>query len=283
MPELVVEFVKMHGAGNDFVVIDNRFFVYDDELLSRLARAMCPRRTGVGADGLLAMDTEVAAGIDFRMKYFNADGSRGEMCGNGARCLVRFAVDAGVESRPVRFLTDEGIHTADLIDGAEDGAVRLYVPDPSGYRESVFLQGDAAPDVGPVTALFTGVPHAVCFVDDARETPVAQWGAAIRHDPAFPEGTNVDFVERTRRGCQDLAVRTFERGVEAETPACGTGAIAAALCAARSGGPSTGPIQVRMPGGILNVGFKRRGAEFTDVYLEGPAVRVFRGTFAMVP
>ncbi|MDX1419435.1 MAG: diaminopimelate epimerase [Rubricoccaceae bacterium] len=279
---LVVPFTKMHGAGNDFVVLDNRFLRFTDEELAGLARRYCPRRLGVGADGLLALDPPDADGADFRMRYRNADGSLGTMCGNGARCLARFAHEAGVggtarghgRTRLV-FDTDGGRYTADL--AADGRTVRLHVPPPRDFGPVTL---DEARVAGETWRIWTGTEHAVRFVDDVEAAPVATEGPALRHDPALaPAGANVNFVEVA--GAAAVRVRTFEKGVEAETLACGTGALASALVARLAGRLSSDDIAVEMPGGTLRVGFRLDGdtAEaVTDLTLEGPAEAVYQGT-----
>ena len=271
---LVLEFTKMHGAGNDFVVIDNRFFYFTDEDLAGLARRLCTRRYGVGADGLLALAPPGAPDTDFRMRYFNADGSLGAMCGNGARCLVRFASEAGIDGPEFRFDSDDGVYRARLVDEPL-GHVRLFVPDARGFRPDVALEKAVSDQ--PVHGIWTGVPHAVCFVDDIAQAPI-EAAPPIRHDPAFPEGANVDFVQVEAATPARIRARTYERGVEAETLACGTGAIAAALIARLTGRVDGTEVQVEMPGGTLRVGFREAEAGLTDVYLEGPTAVVFRGT-----
>ena len=285
---LIVPFTKMNGAGNDFVVLDNRFLRFTVDELADLARRVCPRRTGVGADGLLALDPpdgdpddgdDADGGTDFRMRYRNADGSLGTMCGNGARCLARFGARAGL-GRPaddheqegatlLRFETDGGRYSA-RVDGE---TVTLDVPPPRGFGAS-----GAASALGEVHTIWTGTEHAVVFVDDVDAAPVREEGTRLRHDPAFaPTGTNVDFVEVADEAGR-VRVRTFEKGVEAETLACGTGAVASALVARMAGGVDADEIAVEMPGGTLGVRFSLRGGEVRDLQLSGPAETVYEGT-----
>ena len=271
-PALVVPFTKMEGAGNDFVVLDNRFLRFTDDELAALARQACPRRTGVGADGLLALDE--GPGADFRMRYRNADGSLATMCGNGARCLARFAARAGLGTETdgtvsLAFETDGGRYRAQVQGRGASGPVQLAVP--------------AARDYGPgpegTVRIWTGTEHAVVFTDDVAAFDVEGEGRRLRHDPAFaPAGTNVNAVEVV--GPARVRVRTYEKGVEAETLACGTGAVASALAAALGGrlGPADGARQsvaVEMPGGTLEVGFDGGGENLT---LAGPAETVYEGT-----
>lgn len=271
-PALVVPFAKMNGAGNDFVVLDNRFLRFSEAELEALARRVCPRRTGVGADGLLALDE--ADGADFRMRYRNADGSLATMCGNGARCLARFAARAGLGTDvdgavELAFETDGGLYRARVEGREASGPVTLAVPPHRDF-------GPAG--VGGALRIWTGTEHAVVFSEDVGAADVAGAGASLRHDPAFaPAGTNVNFVEVV--GPDRVRARTFEKGVEGETLACGTGAVASALAAHLGGrlGDAAGrrEVAVEMPGGTLTVGFGPDGANLT---LAGPAETVYEGT-----
>ncbi|MEM1115488.1 MAG: diaminopimelate epimerase [Bacteroidota bacterium] len=281
---LVVPFAKMNGAGNDFVVLDNRFLRFSDDELAGLARQTSPRRTGVGADGLLALDDPDAEaadeGVHFRMRYRNADGSLGTMCGNGARCLARFAARAGLGDDTelgvaLTFDTDGGRTRADVPDRAASGPVTLHMPPPRDFAKT-----DLEEAGGPVYRIWTGTEHAVLFVPEADRADVATVGGRLRNDPAFqPTGTNVDVVEVA--GPDRLRVRTFEKGVEAETLACGTGALASALVARltdRLGEGARADVAVEMPGGTLAVGFHLDGPEVRDLTLGGPAETVYEGT-----
>lgn len=258
----------MNGAGNDFVVLDNRFYAFSEAHLADLARDLCRRVDRVGADGLLALDTGTD-GAAFRMHYHNADGSRATMCGNGARCLVRFALDNGIDAAPdgaLAFDTDAGRYRARVLD---DGAVELHLPAPRA-AEPVKLAGGLA-----AVSVWTGTEHVVVFVSNVARAPVATMGPLLRSDPALGEaGANVNFVEVD--GPDRLRVRTFEKGVEAETRACGTGAVASALVAQAAGRVAGPRIEVVMPGGTLVVGLP--GGAATGHTLSGPAVATFRGT-----
>ncbi len=273
--KLVLEFTKMNGAGNDFVVIDNRFYNFSEEELAGLARRLCPRRTGIGADGLLAFDrAEDPSRHAYRMRYHNADGSLATMCGNGARCLALFARQAGLEEDAFAFESDAGVYRARF---AEEG-VRIYATPPRDFSAERALAGG-----GTAAYVWTGTPHVVRFVEEAESAPVEEEGRRLRHDAAFaPEGANANFVqvEAEGGGAEEarLRVRTFEKGVEAETEACGTGALAAAVVAGLVGRIEAERVAVVMPGGTLYVGFRREGEGVTDLYLEGPAEVTFRGT-----
>jgi len=280
--KLIVEFTKMNGAGNDFIVIDNRFFNFSDDELADFARRFCPRRVGIGADGVLAFSSPADAAHHYRMRYVNANGSVGTMCGNGARCLARFARNAGILDEELHFESDAGVYRA-RVGPAPEAPVRLFVPPPGTWIPDHPLAAALPGGVAAVHYLWTGTEHAVCFVDEVMGAPVQTWGPAIRHDPALaPAGANVDFVQVLQKGRAsapaELRVRTFEKGVEEETLACGTGAMAAALVARFLGRIGADDVQVHMPGGVLHVGFRRNGGVVSDLYLEGPAVTVFRGT-----
>jgi diaminopimelate epimerase len=271
---LILEFTKMNGAGNDFIVIDNRFYVFSDEELSALARRYCPRRIGVGADGLLALNAPQQEGAHYRMRYFNADGSRGTMCGNGARCLARFARMAGLKEEPLWFETDAGLYRAEVPTDPQ-APIRLYVPPPQHYRFTLALETPLSDPIEVAAFIWTGTEHLVCFVPSVEAVDVAYWGARLRHDPALqPRGANVNFVEVLGEGA--VRVRTFEKGVETETLACGTGALAAALVAWQQQRVQQLPIAVHMPGGILTVGFDP--VTGSELFLEGPVAVVYRGT-----
>lgn len=266
---MLLPFHKMNGAGNDFVVIDNRRL---DVPLSRgqIAR-LCDRQRGVGADGLLAVEP-AEKGADFKFRYYNADGGEAEMCGNGARCFGKYTASLiGGGATRVSFETIAGTLSAELI--GED--VRIAMSDPFDLD----LRADAAVEGldAEVHIVNTGVPHAVVFVDDLENTDVLKHGSALRHHPRFaPAGTNVNFVSVTGPG--HIAIRTYERGVEGETLACGTGMTAAALIHhLLSGAPS--PVKVDVAGGdTLEIGFEKSvDRTFQRVTLTGPADFVFEG------
>ena len=274
---MTLSFTKMNGAGNDFVVVDNRALQYS--WTREVVAHLCDRHRGVGADGLLAVEPAADAGVDFTMRYFNSDGGEAEMCGNGARCFARFA--AGLFPVPpsqVRFQTLAGPIGAALL---SDGTVELAMSDPHSYAAPVSLDVES-PFRQALTVHFlnTGVPHAVVFLDspDALEsTDVLQLGRALRrHEHFAPAGTNVNFVAVT--GKNSLRIRTYERGVEAETLACGTGVVASALLHQKSTN-SQDAVQVQVRGGdIMQVRFARTAAgDFREVFLRGPADVTFRG------
>lgn len=277
--KLVLEFTKMNGAGNDFIVIDNRFYHFSDDELSALARQYCPRRFGIGADGVLAFANPADDAHDYRMVYYNADGTRGSMCGNGARCLARFARDAGMGREELLFESDAGVYRA-LVDGEANSRVRLYVQPPKNYNPDILLRQVLPDGLGTAHYIWPGVEHVVFFVEDLADVPVEAWGRVLRHDAALaPAGANVNFVQVTSAGAPSaLSVRTYEKGVEAETLACGTGAMASALVGRLTGRLESAPVNVQMRGGLLRVGFALEGSDVSDLYLEGPVESVYRGT-----
>lgn len=280
MPDLIVSFTKMEGAGNDFVVLDNRFFRFSEEELQRFAATWCPRRRGIGADGLLALDPPANAAHDFRMRYVNADGSPATMCGNGARCLARFAAEAGIGGSRLVFGTDAGRYAADVPD-APEAPVRLWIPAPSGYQPSCSLEQADGAGYG-WHQIWSGTEHVVAFADDIDDIPLDALAPPIRHDAVFaPEGTNVNIA--TVVGPQHIRMRTYEKGVEAETLACGTGVVGTAAVALRQKRVEE-PVTVRSPGGTFTVG---RAANENDApapwYLDGPARTVYQGTLAWTP
>ena len=268
VPRVVLEFTKMNGAGNDFVLIDNRaqsISLTRDQIVH-----LCDRHRGVGGDGLILLVPCVSRKADWAWQFYNNDGSTGEMCGNGARCFARFVQKHTGVGRDFSFETEAGIILA-RFDG-DRVTVSLTQPRDLRLKHQLRLSG------GPQTIHFlnTGVPHAVLFVEDADKTMVQQLGPEIRRHPDFgAKGTNVNFVQVL--GPNHVRVRTFERGVEGETLACGTGVTASALIASRVHKFSS-PIKVQVLGGDqLEVGFKENNGGFSDVQLSGPAEFVFEG------
>ncbi|MFB6272326.1 MAG: diaminopimelate epimerase [Salinibacter sp.] len=271
-----ISFTKMQGTGNDFLVVDNRSLQFSEDELSSFAARWCPRRYGVGADGLLALDHPETAEADYRMHYVNADGSWATMCGNGARCLFRFARQRGFEASELVFDTDAGQYRATRPDREVDH-VRLFVPEITDVQTDPALDGGVPAAVEALVYAHAGTEHLVALVDDVDAIPVRDWGACLRSDPVLaPAGANVNFAATTGEG--EVTLRTYEKGVEGETLSCGTGVLAAAVVAEREGWIETdSPVQVHTKGGPLQVGIAHAGRG-PDRYLEGPAVTVFRGT-----
>jgi diaminopimelate epimerase len=264
----MLRFTKMDGAGNDFILIDNR--AGEIHLNRTQIARLCDRHRGIGADGILLLENP-SDHADFRMRYFNADGGEAEMCGNGARCFARFANQmAGTHGR-ISFETPAGVISAEL---AGD-LVTLQMTEPTDLRLNVPLQICAEKKI--VHFVNSGVPHVVVPVAQVGDVDVSRDGSAIRHHEMFsPKGANVNFIEK--RGANKIAVRTYERGVEGETLACGTGVVASALIFAATENVN-GPIDVIARGGDeLRVGFEKTDKQFRNVTLTGPAEFVFEGT-----
>lgn len=269
-----MELVKMTGTGNDFILVDNRAARVPPELMSNLALGLCRRRRSVGADGLILLEPsgredQQRGPVDWRWHFFNADGSAAEMCGNGGRCAARFAHDIGLAGEEMVFDTTAGPIRAWI----KDGDVKLEMIPPFGAFRGLELT--AGGETVRLAGINTGVPHAVVAVEDIEQAPVARVGREVRfHEHFAPAGTNVNFACAVDG---ELVVRTYERGVEDETLACGTGAVASALML----GPAMGlksPVTVSVRSGEkLKVYFERQGEEFGPVFLEGAAHYVYSG------
>ncbi|HTB23571.1 MAG TPA: diaminopimelate epimerase [bacterium] len=261
-------FYKMSGAGNDFVVLDNRQGALSGDLNAFSAR-VADRKRGVGADGVLLL--EPSPRKHFRMRYFNADGSEAEMCGNGGRCIARFAALTGAAPATMQFENLAGDFEAAVL---ADGLVELRMTKPHSLKLDLDLPVDGRLIRGH--SLNTGVPHLVVPVADARAVDVAGLGPKLRYHAAFaPKGTNVNFVQVL--GPRAVLVRTYERGVEGETLACGTGAVASAVVMARLGLVSS-PVAVTTSGGdTLTIIFSLAGDEADSVTLKGQAEVTFEG------
>jgi diaminopimelate epimerase len=264
----MLRFTKMNGAGNDFILFDNR--TGDIDLDRNQIAHLCDRHRGIGADGILLLERP-SNHADFRMRYFNADGGEAEMCGNGARCFARFANKIAAAKKKISFETPAGVISAEL----KGDLVTLRMTEPTDLR----LNLDLPMAAGNKTVHFinSGVPHVVIPVAKIDDADVRREGAAIRHHKMFsPNGTNVNFIEK--RGPNKIAIRTYERGVEDETLACGTGIVASALLFAATE-DCEGPVTVLARGGDeLQVGFEKTRHQFRNVTLTGPAEFVFEGT-----
>ncbi|MFQ6757449.1 diaminopimelate epimerase [Desulfovibrionaceae bacterium CB1MN] len=263
-----IDFTKMSGTGNDFILIDHRTPFLSREEMPGFAKAVCERRVSVGADGLILI--EKSENADFRWQFLNADGSWAEMCGNGARCAARFAFALGIAPARMRFETVAGLIEAEVT----GQSVKLKMTAPTNLRlhEKLMVNGEEQ----VVHSLNTGVPHAVLFMEDIRQAPVMEWGRAIRfHEHFQPAGTNVNFVQK--QGGNGLIVRTYERGVEGETLACGTGAVSSAIIAGILGQVQP-PVTVTTSGGEqLIIHYALAGQEIAEVFLEGPANFIYEG------
>jgi diaminopimelate epimerase len=255
-----IPFMKMSGSGNDFILIDHREPFLKEDRLKEFIRKVCHRRVSIGADGFILIEGSEKA--DFKWRYYNADGSEAEMCGNGGRCAARFAQLKGITGPSLKFETLAGILSAQ-VNGEK---VKLEMTKPFGLKldETIFIDGEER----IFSRINTGVPHAVFFVEDLEGLDVLRIGRTVRYDPYFkPSGTNADFV-RLEKGPQ-LSIRTYERGVEGETLACGTGVVAAALVAAFKGLVQS-PVSIKTRGGeVLTVHFEIEAKEVKRVFFEG--------------
>jgi diaminopimelate epimerase len=255
-----IHFYKYQGAGNDFILVDNRNNAinhHNPKLISHL----CDRRFGIGGDGMMFLQNR--DGYDFEMVYYNADGQPSSMCGNGGRCIVAFAKYLGIIDRETNFLAVDGPHYAKISEKGDWVSLQMINVNEVGTDQDAYV-------------LNTGSPHYIKLVEGLKEKNVYQDGYDIRNNDTYrAKGINVNFVEPIEKG---YFVRTFERGVEDETFACGTGVTAAALAMAKHNhqiGNIKTPIKVL--GGDLSIHFNYDGQQFTDIFLEGPAVKVFEG------
>ncbi len=262
-----IPFVKASGAGNDFIIIDNRQNILPLEV-NEFVKNICRPKISIGADGVLLLENSSRA--DFKMRYFNADGSEAEMCGNGGRCIASYAFLMGIAKRKMAFETLAGIHQAEVA----GNSVKLKMLDPAHVQLSFMLSLDDQ-EYG-VNFVNTGVSHVVMLVSDVKNVDVRELGSKIRYHRKFsPEGTNVNFVQIGDQ--KNLYLRTYERGVEDETLACGTGAVAAASIMALLGKVKP-PVNVHTQGGgILKVYFDFSGSQITNVFLEGEAKIIYEG------
>lgn len=252
-----ISFYKYQGTGNDFVIIDNRNELFPKDDQSLIAK-MCDRKFGIGADGLLLLENN--EDVDFTMIYYNADGNLGSMCGNGGRCIVHFAKYLNIINDNTVFEAVDGIHKASI----NNDIISLKmndVQDISINSNFIFLN--------------TGSPHHVEMVKDLKNYDVEENGSFIRNHIYGKEGSNINFVEQI--DSKIFAVRTFERGVEAETLSCGTGVTAVALGLSATNKIKSNNVTIRTEGGNLKVRFNKTDTTFNNIYLEGPAAQVFKG------
>lgn len=260
---MTIPFYKYQGTGNDFILIDNRSMVFKND--TKLIERLCNRKFGIGADGLILLETPENGENDFRMVYFNADGNESSMCGNGGRCVVDFANKLGVIAEKTSFSAIDGEHKAIL----EDGLVRLQmqdVPKITQTNNAYFLD--------------TGSPHHVVFTSEVKKLDVKKEGAKIRNNETYKEkGVNVNFASLdAARDENCFFVRTFERGVEDETLSCGTGVTAVALAAHFSEKTSASTVFIETLGGKLSVSFEVKGSgSYENIWLNGPVEMVFKG------
>lgn len=254
-----LEFFKYQGTGNDFVMIDNRSGFFPKENVQLVAR-LCDRRFGIGGDGLILLEKDTDT--DFKMVYYNSDGNQGSMCGNGGRCLVAFAKDLSVIKDKCTFIATDGLHHATV---ANDGIVSLQMIDVTNIKKE-----------NDYTFMNTGSPHHVQMVENLEDYNVKENGAALRYGTLYgAAGSNINFVKKINE--DTFSLRTYERGVEDETLACGTGATAVAIAMNATGQTNASSIKLNVEGGKLAVSFDKMGDVFTNVFLIGPAEFVFKG------
>jgi diaminopimelate epimerase len=284
-PKMTINFTKIVGSGNDFILIDNRNNIFDAKN-KILVKQLCKRITGIGADGIILIEPSTIA--DFKMRILNSDGSEAEMCGNGARCAVFFAYHKKIAEKNMKFETLAGIIEGEILESKNadseyassttSGCVKVKMIDPHSIKTDLFLD---LPDLGQVNvySMNTGVPHAVIFTNNIR-LDVQEIGSFVRYNQAFmPAGTNVNFVKIKDEN--EIIVRTYERGVEAETLSCGSGSTASALFSALQYGQKS-PITVHTKSDEdlkIHFAISKHGQNITDVYLEGFVNTVFEGEF----
>ncbi|MER3484598.1 MAG: diaminopimelate epimerase [Chloroflexota bacterium] len=264
-----IPFTKMSGSGNDFIVVDNRNGCFPEQNRAAVIQRLCRRRLSVGADGVVLIEQANSPDIHFRWRYYNADGSEGEMCGNGAMCAARFAYLQGIAPARCVFATPSGRVEAEVEPDSRRVHLRMVDPGPVVVRQAIAAAGRHV----IIHAITVGVPHVVVIVENVEAfAPGAEFlafGRDIRYHPAFPNGTNVNVIARIDGNT--LRMRTYERGVEDETLACGTGAVASAVVASTLGLVAS-PVTVVTTSGLpLTVRFTAKGNRATNVYLGGEA------------
>jgi len=254
-----IVFTKYHGAGNDFILVDNKKEIYN--LKTSQVEKLCDRHFGIGADGLILL--QESEKYDFSMRYFNANGIEASLCGNGGRCIVSFARYLRIIEEETKFWAVDGEHTANIISSLNNvDSIRLKMNDVDNGRIS-----------GSDYIFYTGSPHFVRIVDSVENIDTVKEGRKIRYNNQFKdEGINVNFISLEK---EFIKIRTYERGVENETLACGTGAVASALAASVHNYKS--PVKLKAKGGDLTVSFKVKSKRFYNIWLEGPATFVFSG------
>jgi diaminopimelate epimerase len=262
-----VPFVKYHGAGNDFIMIDDRQGVYERMINTGWIANACHRHFGIGADGLILLQQGME-GADFFMRYYNSDGNTSSFCGNGGRCIVAYAYHLGMHTGQCKFLGTDGWHEGSMISPQQVSLSMKNVDSINVVDDGQFI-------------LNTGSPHFILMSTALDAIDVRKEGRRIRHSPSFGEkGINVNFVQPLGPG--EIAIRTYERGVEDETLACGTGVVAAAIASAFASPEDIAEWSIHARGGKLQVTFKRSGPQsFSDVTLIGPAVPVFNGEISL--
>ena len=270
-----MEFWKMNGAGNDFLILNNLTERLSPEVLSRIAQTLCERHLSIGADGLMVVDAPTQGG-DYKMLFFNSDGSLGEMCGNGARCICRYGYENGLAGETQVVETTAGIVTGKRI---SERLYKIRLNDPTIMKLDAGVEVDGIHyNCAYVELGNPGLPHAVvpyAGLKNADENELRELGRKLRWHKSFPKGANVNFYELT--GEDEIYERTFERGVEDFTYACGTGTGSVAAVLTMQGKVSGRGVRVNMTGGQLVIDMEREGSRITDLYLTGPTNIVCKG------
>ena len=265
-----IEFYKMSGSGNDFIIIDNRSNIVDESDLSNFIVNVCRRKMSVGADGVILVENTDNA--DFKWRFFNADGSVAEMCGNGARCVARFAYLNNIAGSNMSFETLAGLVNAEVI----EERVKVKMTDPFDLETDVAIEFKNG--LTSIYSINTGVPHVVMVKNSIDDIDIVKIGREIRyHDRFSPAGTNVNFVCHIKDNT--IAIRTYERGVEDETLACGTGAAASAIVMAHKMKLDSPLSVLTRSGEYLNIFFKEKEGQYYDIYLEGDARIIYKAQF----
>lgn len=264
-----IPFAKYSGTGNDFILIDNRKRVLKEKDISNFTQLACELKTGIGADGVILLEESRRA--DFKMRIINADGSEPEMCGNGARCITHFANIINCAGKKMEFETLAGLISGEI---KSKDIIRVKLTRPFGFKKDIKIKYKNRQM--SLDFINTSVPHVVIFTNNIRRADVFNMGRFIRNHRIFkPAGTNANFVQI--RGRHNILVRTYERGVEDETFACGTGAVASAIVASELHSVES-PVKVRTHGGgVLTIYFKKKGSEYKEVFLEGGVKLVYEG------
>jgi diaminopimelate epimerase len=267
-----IKFTKIHGTGNDFILVDNfdgRFKNWDNQFVKNI----CELHTGIGADGFLVLEKDNQ--FDFRMRFFNSDGYESDMCVNGSRCICYFAYSLDYVNKEMCFIANDGTHKAKVFNGEVEVQVN--------YKEDTGDKGFPDEYILPEGVIFkshvnTGVPHIILDTENINSVDVNKIGHELRNHSYYkPEGTNVNFVKKLAGGTS-LRIRTYERGVESETLSCGSGATAAALVYAREANKNKGNCNIETNGGLLTVKYSNN---FKKIYLKGPVTMVFKGKFSL--
>lgn len=272
-----LKFVKYVGAGNDFVIINNIDKKISPKTYSEIAKKLCQQKFSIGADGLLIIEPSLKSNCEFKMVYYNSDGSRASMCGNGARCIVHYAYELELCSDITNFETDSGIIYAEV---KRADKVKIKLTEPREFKTDLMIKLENGKELS-VNFVNTGVPHTVIYVDDIDKVDVKSLGREIRYHKAFsPQGTNVNFVKV--KDNHNLIVRTYERGVEDETLSCGTGVTASAIISGVKDFVSSPVDCLTKSGEVLTIGFTKNNPEdmlspVSNLFLEGRVKNVFCG------